>query len=82
MNIVPTLDEDGTEFNSQKMIVIDIGRKYHRPGRGRDGIQFSETKHHRPWTIILSTLDDDIIGLDEVGTEFNSREQNIIDLGR
>ena len=62
--------------------IIDLGRKYYRPGRGRDGIQFSETKYYRPWTIILSTLDDNIIGLDEVGTELDSQKQIIIDLGR
>ena len=26
MNIVPSLDEDGTEFNSQKLNVIVLGR--------------------------------------------------------
>ncbi len=35
-----------------------------------------------PWTIILSSLDDNIIVLDEDGTEFDFQKQNIIVLGR
>ena len=45
LNSVPSLDEAGTELNSQEENIIGLGRKY-----------------YRPWTEILSALD-------EAGTE-------------
>ena len=48
LNSNPALDEARTEFNSEKGNVIGLGRAYHRPGRGRDRIQFPDWKYNRP----------------------------------
>ena len=63
-NSVPALDEAGTELNSQMENISGLGRKYYRPGRGRDGARFPERKYFRPWTEIFPALD-------EAGTELS-----------
>ena len=76
LNSVPALDEAGTDSISQKGNITGLGRKYYRPGRGRDGARLSERRYYRPWTEILSALDDDIIGLEI----FPSLDDNITGL--
>ena len=53
LNSVPALDEAGTELKKNNS---GLGRKYYRPGRGRDGVRFSERG-------IFPALDGNIFGL-------------------